>query len=61
VQDYGASVLQQALVAQAMTCDQALICRTGFHRMNEELNWHVLFLPTLALRKRMAAALHMAS
>jgi len=61
VQDYGASVLQQALVAQAMTCDQALICRTGFHRTNEELNWHVLFLPTLALRKRMAAALHLAS
>lgn len=61
VQDYGASVLQQALVAQAMTCDQALICRTGFHRSNEELNWHVLFLPTLALRKRMEDALHAAS
>lgn len=58
VQDYGASVLQQALVAQAMTCDLALICRTGFHRTNEELNWHVLFLPTSALRKRMEDALH---
>jgi chemotaxis protein CheC len=58
VQDYGASVLQQALVAQAMTCDQALICRTAFHRANEDLNWNVIFLPTLALRKRMEAALH---
>src|SRR5690606_15172358 len=57
IQDYGASVLDQALVAQAMTCDQALICRTGFHRANENLDWNVLFLPTPALRARMGRAL----
>jgi chemotaxis protein CheC len=58
IQDYGASVLDQALTAQAMSCDQALICRTGFHRAGEELNWHVLFLPTPALRRRLEEALY---
>lgn len=58
IQDYGASVLDQALVAQAMSCDHVLICRTGFHRANENLDWNVLFVPTPALRKRMASALH---
>ena len=60
IQDYGASVLQQALMAQAMTCDQALICRTGFHREGEELNWRVLFIPTDAMRRAMVGALHSA-
>ncbi len=58
IQDYGASVLQQALMAQAMTCDKVLICRTGFHREGEELNWRVLFVPTEALRAAMENALH---
>ncbi len=58
IQDYGASVLQQALMAQAMTCDNVLICRTGFHRQGEELNWRVLFVPTEAMRKAMEDALH---
>ena len=61
IQDYGASVLQQALMTQAMTCDQALICRTGFHREGEELNWRVLFVPTDAMRQAMEGALHSAS
>lgn len=50
IQDYGASVLQQALSAQVMTCDKTVVCRTGFHREGEALNWHVLFLPNHALR-----------
>jgi chemotaxis protein CheC len=61
VQDYGASVLQQALLTQAMTSDQVLICRTGFHRGGEELNWWVLFVPTDAMRGAMEEALHTAS
>ena len=61
IQDYGASVLQQALMAQAMTCDQALICRTGFHREGKELNWRVLFVPTDAMRQAMEGALHSVS
>lgn len=58
VHDFGASVLQQALMVQAMTSDTVLICRTGFHREGEQLNWHVLFVPTDALRQRMGNALH---
>ncbi len=58
IQDYGASVLQQALMVQAMSSDQVLVCRTGFHREGEELNWRVLFVPTAALREAMERALH---
>ncbi|MDZ7619347.1 MAG: chemotaxis protein [Patescibacteria group bacterium] len=58
IQDYGASVLQQALLVQAMTSDQMLVCRTGFHREGEELNWRVLFVPTASLREAMERALH---
>jgi len=61
LQDYGASVLEQALMAQAMTCDQVLVCRTGFHREGEELNWNVLFVPTEAMRRAMENALHVSS
>jgi chemotaxis protein CheC len=58
VQDYGASVLQQALLVQAVTCDRVLVCRTGFHREGEDLDWRVLFVPTQALRAAMEGALH---
>ena len=58
IQDYGASVLQQALMAQALTNDDALVCRTGFHREGEELNWRVLFVPTEGMRRAMESALH---
>ena len=61
LQDYGASVLEQALMAQAMTGDQVLVCRTGFHREGEELNWNVLFVPTEAMRRAMEGALHVSS
>lgn len=53
IQDYGASVVEQALLAQAMESDTVLLCRTGFHRRNEELNWHVLFLPSVSLRQNL--------
>lgn len=58
IQDFGASVLQQALMAQAMTTDTVLICRTGFHREGEELNWRVIFVPTDSMRHAMEDALH---
>jgi chemotaxis protein CheC len=58
IQDFGASVLQQALMAQAMTTDTVLICRTGFHREGEELNWRVIFVPTDSMRRAMEDALH---
>jgi chemotaxis protein CheC len=57
VQDYGASVLQQALVAQASGRDTVLVCRTGFHYQDENLSWRVLFIPTIALRTAMEDAI----
>ena len=45
--------LEQALVEQAMSSDTALICRTGFHREGENLNWHVLFVPSKGLREKL--------
>jgi chemotaxis protein CheC len=56
LQDYGASVLQQALAAQAMSSDRVLICRTGFHRSGADLNWRVLFVPSEAMRRAMEEA-----
>ena len=58
VRDYGASVVQQVLVAQAGARDTALICRTCFHNEDEELNWWLLFVPSIALRTAMENALH---
>ena len=57
VQDYGASVLQQAMVTQASGRDTVLLCRTGFHCANEDLSWHVLFVPSIGLRTAMEDAL----
>jgi chemotaxis protein CheC len=50
LQDYGACVLEQALMAQAMNSNCALICRTRFRQADKELNWNVIFIPTLAMR-----------
>jgi chemotaxis protein CheC len=57
VQDFGASVLEQALLAQATTSDRLLVCRTIFHREGESLNWRVVFIPTEAMRTAMEQAL----
>ena len=57
IQDYGASVLQQALMTQAALCDQVLICRTNFQREGESLNWNVFFVPTPQLRSALESAM----
>lgn len=46
VQDFGACVLEQAVLTQAMVSDQALICKTIFQREDAILNWNVFFVPT---------------
>jgi chemotaxis protein CheC len=56
IQDYGASVLQQALMVQASCEEQVLVCRTRFCRQGEQLSWHVLFVPTQAMREAMENA-----
>ena len=53
IQDFGASVLEQALITQAANCDNVLICRTAFHRQGEELNWRVIFVPTRKMQDLM--------
>ena len=60
VQDFGASVLEQALMSQAMTEDKVLVCRTGFHRDGENLNWNVIFVPGASLRAKLEASAAMA-
>jgi len=52
-QDYGASVLQQAVMAQAMVSDRVLICRTIFRRKGELLRWNVFFVPAAELLERL--------
>lgn len=61
VQDFGASVLEQALVAQACGRDTVVVCRTGFHCSDENLSWRVLFIPTVAMRDAIEHAIHAAS
>jgi chemotaxis protein CheC len=58
VRDYAASVVEQVLVAQADARDNVLVCRTCFHNEDEELNWWLLFVPSVALRMAMENALH---
>ncbi len=57
MQDYGASVLEQAVMTQAMTSDNVLVCNTRFQRDDEDLDWSVFFVPTQALRNAMEDAL----
>lgn len=57
LQDYAASVLQQALLPQALTCDQVLVCRTVFHWRGRALGWRVFFVPTLGMQQAMEQAL----
>lgn len=57
IQDYGISVLQQALMPQVMHSDSVTICRTVFRREGEALSWHVLFVPSQELRGVMEKAI----
>ena len=62
IQDYGVSVVQQAILGQAAS-DNVLICRTGFHHQEEEqdktkeLAWWVLFVPSVPLRDALERAI----
>jgi chemotaxis protein CheC len=60
IQDYGASVLEQALMAQALTSDQLLLCEIGFRRRDQKLDWRVVFVPTPGMREAMQRSLHTA-
>ncbi len=57
IQDYGACVLEQAVMNQAMVSDRVLICRTRFERDGQALSWRVFFVPTNSLLKTLENAL----
>jgi len=57
VKDYLAGVLQQALLPQAMSCDELVVCRTVFRHADETLDWRVFFVPTHAMRQRIEEAI----
>jgi chemotaxis protein CheC len=57
IQDYGASVLQQAVMAQALTGDRLLLCQIGFRREQEKLDWRVVFVPTRGMQEAMQRSL----
>lgn len=61
LQDYAASVLQQALLDPAMIADKVLICQTGFRRGGQHLDWRVVFIPTEGMRKAMEEAVSKSS
>jgi len=58
IQDYGASVVQQAVMTQALTSDRLLLCQIGFRRKGQELDWRVVFVPTQGMQKAMQRSLH---
>ncbi len=60
IQDFGVSVLQQALMTQALTSDSLLLCQIGFQREGEELDWRVVFVPTQGMQDAMQRSLHAA-
>lgn len=53
IQDYGASVVQQAVAARALTSDRLLLCQVGFRRQDQELAWRIVFIPTQLMQEAM--------
>jgi chemotaxis protein CheC len=54
VQDFGGSVLEQAVLSQASFSDSAALCRTVFRRQGQPLNWNVFFVPAPGLRQALS-------
>jgi chemotaxis protein CheC len=57
IEDFGASVLGQAVVAHAMQSERVFVCQTWFHRDGATLDARLFFLPSQELRQRIMAAL----
>ncbi len=60
IQDFGASVLEQALIIQAAAGDNLLLCDIAFHRQGEKLDWRVVFVPAPGLQASLQRSLHAA-
>jgi chemotaxis protein CheC len=57
LQDFAASVLQQALSTQVAAGDRLLLCDIGFHRQGGKLDWRVVFVPTPTLQQSLERSL----
>ena len=57
VVDFGPSVVQQVVLTHAASTNTVLICRTRFQHEDEQLEWWLLFIPSVALREVMERAL----
>lgn len=57
LQDFGASVLQQAIMMQAIDSETVLMCRTQFTFDDQSVSWSVLFIPSADLLQTMQNAL----
>jgi len=57
MQEYGLSMVEQAIMPLIMECDQVLICQTLFQRNGNNMNWNVLFIPSVNLREAIESAL----
>ncbi len=60
IQDFGASVLEQTLIAQAAASDSLLLCDIAFRRQGGKLDWRVVFVPTPGLQESLQRSLHAA-
>lgn len=58
--DFGVSVLEQAIMTQAMTSEQVLICSTKFAFNAQHLDWRLFFFPGGELLDAMNAGIQSA-
>lgn len=56
LQDYAASVVQQAIMPQAMVTNNITIGRTRFLLNERSVNWNVLFVPSMELLAALEAS-----
>ena len=57
IEDFGASVLEQAVVQHALQSERVLVCQTWFVLHGAALDARLFLLPSQALRQRIMAAL----
>jgi chemotaxis protein CheC len=57
--DFGASVIEQALMSQVASMDKILVCNTTFRRDGEDLKWNVIFIPSDRLRTKLEVAVEL--
>lgn len=57
IQDYGASVMEQAVLTQAVESNHAMVCPTIFKWENEIINWTTFFVPSNKLVEKLITSL----